>query len=199
MSVQELRDRVERAKEREIEKLYPYLIDVAEVMVQNRHDAEDIVQDAWVKVLESTTSYDPSKGATYRTWVTAFVISEALDFLRSPLRKIFASLSDEDVVLEVERKYADDQKAAGERRDIRLDVTKVVKRLSAEEQRVIDLIWNKGFTFDEILDKYPEYNRSRGKLERIHERAKRNLRPHLMEYLASFAKGYTSQRESHIG
>lgn len=174
MSLEKLRERMQQVKEDEIAKLYPYLIDVVDIMVQNYHDAEDIVQDAWVKVLESNVAYDPEK-SSYRTWVTTFAISEAIDFLRNPRRKA-ASLDSDEMRDLIEAQWDESH----ERYDANIDINSSILKLPEEEQRILKLMWEKGYTEKEIAVMLGLTDRQ--VVKRLYMKARAHLRPLLMEY-----------------
>jgi RNA polymerase sigma-70 factor (ECF subfamily) len=68
--------------------LQPYTVQLAYGLLGNKEDADDISQEAWIKVFNSIEKYDPQKSA-FKTWVTHIMRNQCIDFLRKQrLRKI---------------------------------------------------------------------------------------------------------------
>lgn len=63
------------------------LIIHCEQLVHNRADAEDIVQEAFVKAYASLSSFDPTK-ARFSTWLYKIATNLAIDFLRRQKRRV---------------------------------------------------------------------------------------------------------------
>src|SRR5690242_17000500 len=60
----------------------PLLLGMALRIVRVQADAEDVVQQAWVKVWEIAGDHDPARG-TVAAWLLTVVRSKALDLWRS--------------------------------------------------------------------------------------------------------------------
>ena len=48
----------------------------------DRHEAEDIVQDVFMKFWKQPKSYDSSRGTKFRTWLTRVAMNRAIDVTR---------------------------------------------------------------------------------------------------------------------
>jgi RNA polymerase sigma factor (sigma-70 family) len=173
--------RFTETQETDLERLYPYLVDLAEIIVRDRDEAHDVVQDALVRLLEGP-EYDPSRGASFKTWVTSYVVSQGINCLRSRRgAQRRCSLSDEDVVDEVEK----DSTHPEEGFLIVIDVDKALDGLQEEEATVLRRVWYEGYTLDEIARQFPEYHGSRYVVHRLHNRARANIRSVLLSYAAA--------------
>lgn len=51
-------------------------------MLSNDQDAEDVVQDAFVKLWRNPSAYNPDKGASFTTWFYKVVVNQCIDFRR---------------------------------------------------------------------------------------------------------------------
>jgi len=113
-------------------------------MVDNRELAEDILQEAFVKIWNNFANYDTGKGRLF-TWMLNITRNLTIDTLRSKGYKKQAKISsDENSV----GNYADDNKAA-ERFDA-LGIRNQLTNLKPEQRSIIDLAYFGGFTQDEI-------------------------------------------------
>lgn len=175
-SLEEFKEKVQESYEREIEQMYPYLVDIADVIVQNDDDAQDVVQNAFVRLLASQQGYDPSKGATLKTWVTTRVISKAKDFLR---RRTFEG----EYFMPLEEEQSDEMSSHDstyDRIEQTCDVSKALDQLPPDERLVMKLRWEDGLEHAEIANRH--YNGFPGRVDRVYRRAKKHLRPILLAY-----------------
>ena len=113
-------------------------------MVDNRELAEDILQEAFIKIWNNFNNYDTGKGRLF-TWMLNITRNLTIDTLRSKGYKKQAKISsDENSV----GNFADDSKAA-ERFDA-LGIRNQLANLKPEQRSIIDLAYFGGFTQDEI-------------------------------------------------
>lgn len=59
-----------------------FFYQVAYRIVLSREDAEDIVQDAFMKLLDGTALWDAKKGASFRTWFYRVVFNQTVSHIR---------------------------------------------------------------------------------------------------------------------
>lgn len=64
-------------------------------MISNREDAEDIVQDVFIKIYKKIGSYNPEQ--SFKTWVYAIATNTVYDFLRAKRVKKELLTLDDDV------------------------------------------------------------------------------------------------------
>ena len=113
-------------------------------IVENRELAEDILQEAFVKIWNNFSSYDTSKGRLF-TWMLNITRNLTIDTLRSKGYKKQAKISsDENSV----GNLSDDAKVA-ERFDA-MGIRKQLVNLKPEQRSIIDLAYFNGYTQDEI-------------------------------------------------
>ena len=113
-------------------------------MVENRELAEDILQEAFVKIWNNFSSYDTGKGRLF-TWMLNITRNLTIDTLRSKGYKKQAKISsDENSV----GNLSDDGKIA-ERFDA-MGIRKQLANLKPEQRSIIDLAYFNGYTQDEI-------------------------------------------------
>ena len=113
-------------------------------MVENRELAEDILQEAFVKIWNNFSSYDTGKGRLF-TWMLNITRNLTIDTLRSKGYKKQAKISsDENSV----SNFTDDSNVA-ERFDA-MGLRKQLVNLKPEQRSIIDLAYFNGYTQDEI-------------------------------------------------
>ncbi|WP_197439805.1 sigma-70 family RNA polymerase sigma factor [Calycomorphotria hydatis] len=64
-------------------------------LVGNIHDADDVMQDACVKLIRNFSSYDRSQ--SFRRWATTIALNQARDFLRKRQRERRCGLPEEAI------------------------------------------------------------------------------------------------------
>jgi RNA polymerase sigma factor (sigma-70 family) len=115
-------------------------------LVQDDELAEDLLQDVFVKIWNSFSQYDESKGRLF-TWMVNIARNIAVDKLRS---KDFRNNSmNQDIDLSVNA--VDEQLNTGFNPEI-LGVKEMVNRLQPDAKNVLDLVYFKGYTQAEAAE-----------------------------------------------
>lgn len=113
-------------------------------MVEDKELAEDILQEAFVKIWNNFSSYDSSKGRLF-TWMLNITRNLTIDTLRSKGYKKQAKISgDENSVVNL----TGDGRTA-ERFDA-MGIRKQLVNLKPEQRIIIEMAYFQGFTQDEI-------------------------------------------------
>ena len=127
------------------ERYAPALFGVLSRLVNDDHLAEDILQEAFVKIWNNAGSYDASKGRLF-TWMLNICRNQAIDKMRSKGYKTGkATTSDESLLLENPNEIYDAI------RPDTIGVKEIVEQLKPEWKQLIDLIYFKGYTHQEYL------------------------------------------------
>jgi RNA polymerase sigma-70 factor (ECF subfamily) len=116
-------------------------------MTQNRNQAEDVVQDAFLSLWRSNARYDRTRGSV-RTWVLGIVHNRAIDSLRRSVVHDRRRASDEGLAERFAAPERTDVEVA--RRDEAREVRAAIDTLPTEQSRVIELAYFGGFTHSEI-------------------------------------------------
>jgi RNA polymerase sigma-70 factor (ECF subfamily) len=136
------------------EKAFTHLYDmyskslfaVISVLVKNREEAEDVLQDVFVKIWQNIDSYQETKGRFY-TWILNIARNASIDKVRSKnFNNSQKNLSSENFVhlLEDSNKLVNKMDAIG--------IQDFVKRLKPKCIQIIDLLFFKGYTQQEASD-----------------------------------------------
>ena len=124
----------------------PAIYGVVLRMVGKEELAQEVLQDTFVKIWKSATSYDRSKGRPF-TWMVNIARNTAIDKLRS------AEVKQGEMIRPMEdhvyRLGSDDPHQAMEGADVR----NVVGGLKEEHRDLIDLAYYKGYSQQEIADR----------------------------------------------
>ena len=122
------------------------MLGVINTIVNNIDDAENLLQDSFIKVWKNINQYDSSKGRLF-TWLIAICRNTALNFLRShenihktAIQNTESGVSNERLITEpAETDY--------------IGITKLVGKLDDKHKAVINLIYFWGYTQQEVAKK----------------------------------------------
>lgn len=136
------------------EALAAQALALAQRMLGNRVEAEDVLQDVFVDVWQRSGSFDPSRGSG-RTWLLSIVRNRALDRLR---RRAVAARALDRVGAEDDRLPMLDAGPgeALERSQERQRVATVLSGLSEAQQEALRLAYYEGLTQSEIAARIKE-------------------------------------------
>lgn len=118
-------------------------------IVTDPADAEEVVQEVFLRVWRNPTSYDPERGS-FRTWLLTMVRNRSIDKLRARQRRPASNeLPDH---LEDTSLHADPWQtlALGLERDA---VRRAMDTLPKEQREAIDLAFMGGYTHTEIAER----------------------------------------------
>jgi RNA polymerase sigma-70 factor, ECF subfamily len=128
------------------EKYADALYGVIQKIINNEHDAEDVLQTSLVKIWKNGATYDSNKGRLF-TWMLNICRNTALDKIKSKGSRNEKSNRDIDIATN----YIDSKQ--NENLNIEtLDIKKQVNQLPADQKTLIDLMYFKGHTQAEIAE-----------------------------------------------
>ncbi len=115
-------------------------------MMGERQAAEDLVQDAFLKVWRSTGSYRAERGSV-RTWILSIVHNRGIDQLRS-----LASRRRTQAKVEASAPRSQPSEAFAEtlRNSQREQVREALRTLPSEQLKILELAYFSGYTHVEI-------------------------------------------------
>ena len=117
-------------------------------ILNNREEAEDVLQEVFLQVWRRAADYDDNRGRPF-TWLVTLARSRAIDRLRSVAsRERVVAASARDPVEETSDAIADAVRS--EQRGI---VTSALSQLPEEQQRPLVLAYFDGLTQSEIADR----------------------------------------------
>jgi len=120
------------------------LFGVINRILQSDEVAEDVLQDAFVKIWKNIDQYNTGKGSLY-TWMLNICRNLAIDTLRSKsFRNETQNQNLEDNVYQVDREVDVQPKVD------HIGLKEEVLKLKPEQKVLIDLIYFEGYTQDEV-------------------------------------------------
>ncbi|MDY0990122.1 MULTISPECIES: RNA polymerase sigma factor [Flavobacterium] len=150
MSQEELLVLIYKKDEKAFTHLYDMysksLFSVIHVLIKNREEAEDVLQDVFVKIWKNIDSYNESKGRFY-TWIINIARNTSIDKLRSKdYNNTQKNLSSDNFVnlLDESNKLSHKLDAIG--------IQEFVKKLKPKCIEIINLLFFKGYTQQEASE-----------------------------------------------
>lgn len=137
-----------------LEALYdrhtPLLYPVALRIVRTPADAEDVLQQAWVKVWASARAYDASRGSV-TGWLLSIVRSKALDLYRARATRL--KVETQAGTGPVERAPPPDPSASVAERQTHQRVMLALQRLDPHYRQVLEGAYFDGLSQSEIAER----------------------------------------------
>ena len=113
-------------------------------IVLNEETAQDVLQDAFVKIWNNIGQYDATKGRIY-TWMLNICRNSAIDKLRTKGEIMKSKIrTGEDVVNNIQNTRKTEQQTDT------IGLSNMVAGLRPEYHSIVDLAYYKGYTLDEI-------------------------------------------------
>jgi RNA polymerase sigma-70 factor (ECF subfamily) len=122
-------------------------------MVKNNHDAEDIVQETFVKLWKKSGTY--KRGGRFSPWLLSIARNTALDFLKKKKDFVFSQFESDDGHNFLEASLSDPEPLPDEvfsRAGLREQMEASLSQIALEQREVIVLRHTSNMTFEEIGD-----------------------------------------------
>ncbi len=119
----------------------PALYTVILSIIPDREQANDILQEVFIKIWRQSDSYDPDKGRLY-TWMIQIARNSAIDVVRSTKYK--QSRQNQEISESV---YGSDSEDFN---PDKIGLRRVVHMLKQEHRELVELSYFQGFTHEEI-------------------------------------------------
>lgn len=114
-------------------------------IVRKEEEAQDVLQEAMVKIWHSFQSYDASKGRLF-TWVLNVCRNLAIDKIRSRQYRVSShhqALDDSP---------AERQPAVDSFRPEHIGLQELTRQLNPDQKQIVDLLYFEGYTQSEVAD-----------------------------------------------
>lgn len=112
-------------------------------LIGEQEIANDVLQDSFVKIWKNIESYDKTKGSFY-TWMLNIARNTSIDHLRKSKKELKSEIQDWDVSVGTQNAVVQNTSTIG--------LTKLVENLAPEQQVIIEYLYFKGYTQQEISD-----------------------------------------------
>ncbi len=116
-------------------------------MCSHKEEAEDIVQEAFLKLWRNPHSWDSDKGAKFSTWFYRVITNQALDQIRKK-RPEYRS----DILDNISDNAASDQHKELEDRSIQDDLESAIQSLPPRQKAALNLCFYEGVSNKEAAD-----------------------------------------------
>ncbi|SDY88460.1 RNA polymerase sigma-70 factor, ECF subfamily [Hymenobacter psychrophilus] len=144
--VQRLRDRDEGAMTIFYDKYAAALYGVILRIVKKEETAEDVLQEAMVKIWHSFSSYDAGKGRLF-TWVMNVSRNLAIDKIRSKQYRVGSRTQPLEDSSAAMRLAADSSF-----RPEHIGLQEMTRQLNPDQRQIVDLLYFGGFTQSEVAE-----------------------------------------------
>ena len=132
----------ERAFELLLERFQGKVFRLALSYLRNRTDAEDLAQEAFVRVWRALASYDGR--ASFSTWIYVIARNACLSELRRRQQRLTSPLDES-----VEQRVAQGP-VAGPASDFRLDCVALLRTLPENQRQVVSLFYLEGCSYEQV-------------------------------------------------
>jgi RNA polymerase sigma-70 factor (ECF subfamily) len=116
-------------------------------MLNNEQLAEDVLQEAFVKIWNNFSSYDPSKGRLF-TWMLNITRNLSIDTMRAKSYKKQSKIQSSEIIVD----HPSSNINENDKFDM-LGVREKVTLLKKNQKQIIDLAYFEGFTQVEISER----------------------------------------------
>jgi RNA polymerase sigma-70 factor (ECF subfamily) len=129
----------------------PLLFGIAQRILRNDTEAEDVVQQIFLDVFRSIHQFDPEKG-TFKTWLLMFAYHRTFNSRRSQIANRFFDTDP----LEENRPGLRAPGMEGSTAETSILVAQVLKSLQPRQRRTIELVYYEGLTAEEVSSRTGE-------------------------------------------
>ncbi|MGB4400584.1 MAG: sigma-70 family RNA polymerase sigma factor [Daejeonella sp.] len=144
--IQAIRTRDTRGAEALYDMYSAALYGVIYRIIQHDEIAEDLLQEAFVKIWNSASSYDESKGRLF-TWMVNIARNLSIDKTRSKDFRNHSKTEDiENIVLSVDKGFTTSLNPET------LGLKDLVQKLKPDQKAILDLVYFRGFTHVEAAE-----------------------------------------------
>jgi RNA polymerase sigma-70 factor, ECF subfamily len=127
----------------------PVALGMALKIVRDQNEAEDVVHDAFIAIVERADQYRPERGSVI-AWLVTTVRNLALDRARRRIRR--AQITDDELRHEPAEPIADPELLSWLESD-RQAVRKALARLSASQRNTLEIAFFEGLSYPEIAER----------------------------------------------
>lgn len=117
-------------------------------IVNNKEVAEDVLQEAFIKIWKYGEKFDASKGRLF-TWMLNICKNAALDCIKSAA---FKNNQNQSIPLFDNENEADNRFGSSEQNIETIGMTEVINKLENDHKKIVNLIYIKGYTQAETAE-----------------------------------------------
>lgn len=148
--------------------------------LRNRADAEDVLQETFVKAYGALAGYDPAKGLSFAAWINRICVNASIDAMRRSKLRQTQPLDPEEAAAMSAPSHSSDPERSARSAEIRERIDQALARLTPTQRMVFTLRHYQEFTTREIAE---ALRSSEGSVKKHLFRAVGQLRRHLRKYV----------------
>jgi RNA polymerase sigma-70 factor (ECF subfamily) len=118
--------------------------------MRNQSDAEDVLQETFIRAYHALDTYDPAKTPGFAMWINRIGINCSIDALRRGKRRSADPLEGEVMNTLAAHDPEDDPERVARSREIRRRVDQALDRLSPRQRMIFTMRHDLGYTTREI-------------------------------------------------
>jgi RNA polymerase sigma-70 factor (ECF subfamily) len=120
--------------------------------LRNQADAEDVLQDTFIKAYHALSLYRPDKGLNFSAWLTRICVNASIDALRKNRGRNLQPLEPEEVANMPAPSHSSDPEISTRNREIREHVDRALNKLPPRQRMVFTLRHYQDFSIREIAE-----------------------------------------------
>lgn len=117
-------------------------------ILRNSQEAEEVVQDVFIKIWNKSTLYDSSRGQKFSSWLLRVCHNTAIDKLK---RRRGANLLDVENLASIPDIRIDLDNEL-EMKSLKNRIKEALRKLPEEQREIIELLYFEGFTQSEVAE-----------------------------------------------
>ncbi len=118
--------------------------------LRNPADAEDVLQETFIRAYRALSTYDPARGLNFAVWINRIGIHCSINALRRNKRRGGRGLEDEAVSALADRHPDSDPERTARNRQVRERVGEALERLTPKQRMIFTLRHYEGYSTREI-------------------------------------------------
>jgi RNA polymerase sigma-70 factor (ECF subfamily) len=129
---------------------YAKVFRLAQRYVGNTSDAEDVLQDTFVKAYHGLAGYNPAKAQGFSAWISRICVNCSIDALRRGRTWPKVSLEEDPMMDPPSQTPESDPERTARNREVRARVEDALAKLAPRQRMVFTLRHYEGYTLREI-------------------------------------------------
>jgi RNA polymerase sigma-70 factor (ECF subfamily) len=148
--------------------------------LRNQTDAEDVLQETFIKAYHGLARYNPEKGLNFSAWLNRICVNASIDAMRRAKARNAGPFGPEEAAAMPATSHASDPERTARNAEIREKIDQALTRLTPKQRMIFTLRHYQEFTTREIAEAVAS---SEGSVKKHLFRAVAAMRKHLRKYV----------------
>jgi RNA polymerase sigma-70 factor (ECF subfamily) len=148
--------------------------------LRNRSDAEDVLQETFIKAYHGLPRYSPAKGLNFAAWINRICVNASIDAMRRSRVRDVRPLEPEEAAAMSAPSHSSDPELTARNNEIRAKIDEALARLTPTQRMVFTLRHYQEYTTREVAEAMES---SEGSVKKHLFRAVALLRKYLRKYV----------------